>query len=81
MKILGKPTPETAIFVAAYDAGGEPASVQTFPLTGDASVRGLDASADGALVLAGGFAGTLDFGQDLLVSEGRTDSFVARICR
>jgi hypothetical protein len=37
--------------------------------------------ADGALVLAGFFAGTFDFGQDPLVSEGMEDSFVARICR
>lgn len=81
LTILGKPAPEKAVFVAAYDAAGEPVSVQTFPVTEHATVAGLRASADGALVLAGSFAGTFDLGQEPLVSEGLQDSFVARICR
>ena len=81
MHILGLPTPETTLLVAAYDADGEPAFVGTFPSTGAAFVAGLEVSADGAVVLAGGFTGALDFGQGPLVSEGDMDAFVARICR
>lgn len=80
MTLLDEPTPETTIFVAAHDAGGEPVSVRRFPFTSRASVVGLHASAD-ALVLAGHFLGTLDFGHGPLVSAGADDLFVARICR
>lgn len=81
MKILDTPTPHTALFVASYDADGRPVDVQTFPITGGGQIAGVSASADGALVLAGDFSGTLDFGQDRLVAEGDEDTFVARICR
>jgi hypothetical protein len=81
MTSLGEPTPETTVFVAAHDAGGKPVSVHRFPFTGRAAVAGIDASTAGALVLAGHFAGTLDLGQDLLVSEGAEDVFVAKLCR
>jgi len=83
MALLGEPVPESALFVAAFDAGGSPIDMQTFPLTpfeGAVSVIGLSASA-GSLVLDGNFEGTLDLGQRPLVSEGRQDAFVARICR
>jgi len=80
VKIVGDPPPDT-LFVAKYDAGGDLIEMQTFPFTGHSWVDGLDASVDGALVLAGDFQGTLDFGQDLLVSKGTWDTFVARICR
>jgi len=81
MTILAEPTSEATLFVASYDAAGEPLDVQTFPRTNGAYVMGMGATADGALVLAGGFSGTLDFGQDQLVAEGEQDAFVARICR
>lgn len=81
MAILGEPVPERAPFVAAFDAGGKPIDVQTFPLTRKVRGFGLSASAAGALVLVGEFEGVLDLGQGPLVSEGRRDAFVARICR
>jgi hypothetical protein len=80
MAIHGETTPETALFAAAYDAGGLPLSVETFPFTGLSFIRGLAASADG-VVLVGGLQGTIDFGQGTLASEGTQDAFVARICR
>ncbi len=81
MAILGEPVPETALFAAAFDAGGKPIDVQTFPFTRIAYGLGLSASAAGALVLVGQFEGALDLGQGPLVSEGPRDALVARICR
>ena len=81
MAILGEPLLETALFAAAFDAGGEPIDVQTFPFAGNAYGPMLSASAAGALVLVGQFEGVLDLGQGPLVSKGDRDTFVARICR
>jgi len=81
VKIAGAPTPDTPLFVAAYDAGGELLDMQTFPFAGSSWVGALDASVDGALVVVGDFQGTLALGQDLLVAKSRWDTFVARICR
>ena len=86
MALLGEPVPESALFVAAFDAGGSPIDMQTFPFMhppphpGFLDVSGLSASA-GSLVLAGYFDGALDLGQSPLVSKGPQDAFVARICR
>ncbi|MFT3770523.1 MAG: hypothetical protein QM820_34270 [Minicystis sp.] len=83
MALLGAPVPEHALFAAAFDAGGSPSDVQTFPVTkttGRVDVIGLSAGA-GSLVLDGIFEGTLALGQSPLVSEGPQDAFVASICR
>jgi hypothetical protein len=68
-------------FVAAYDEGGEELDRRSFSLLGSASLAGLEESSDGALVVAGGFQGELDFGQEPLLSKGSVDGFVATICR
>jgi hypothetical protein len=86
MALLGEPVPQSALFVAAFDAGGSPIDNQTFPFTESAphtgflEVLGISARA-GSLVLDGYFNGTLDLGQSPLVSKGPEDAFVARICR
>ncbi len=86
MALLGEPVPERALFVAAFDAGGSPIDMQTFPFTapppntGSLEVSGLSARA-GSVVLDGYFDGTLDLDQSPLVSKGPQDAFVARICR
>lgn len=81
MKIMDVATPESVLFVAEYDASGEPLDVQTFPITGEVHVSALETNAGGALVVAGSFAGTIDFGRSTLQSAGTLDAFVAGICR
>jgi hypothetical protein len=51
MAILGELVPETALFTAAFDPGGEPTGVRTFPLTGFAHGFELSVRAAGVLVL------------------------------
>lgn len=83
MALLTEPVQEHALFTAAFDAGGNPTDVQTFPAapnTGLVSVVRLSAHA-GSLALDGTFNGTLDLGQSPLDSEGPQDVFVTKICR
>jgi hypothetical protein len=79
MAILDEPLSETAIFTAAFDAGGQPIDVQTFPFSGQDLDLGLSASAPGSLVIAGQFDHLHDPDHGPWV--GPEEAIAARICR
>ncbi|APR80851.1 Hypothetical protein A7982_06198 [Minicystis rosea] len=78
MSILGEPVPEETLFAAAFDAGGQPIDVQTFPFSGQGLDLGLSASAPSSLVLVGQFDRVHDF--DDGPWWGPEKALVARIC-
>ena len=80
MAILGAPVPETALFTAAFDAGGQPIDLQTFPFSGESLDLGLSARVPGSLVLVGTFNRVRD--KEVGVSYwGPEKALVATICR
>jgi hypothetical protein len=79
-ELLGVPGANTALFVAELDDEGEPLDLRTFPFNGERYAMGLSVGPD-ALVLAGGYLGTIELGQGPLVSVGLGDAYVAKICR
>ena len=80
MAILGAPVPETALFTAAFDAGGQPIDLQTFPLSGDFLDLGLSARVPDSLVLVGIFnrVHEVEIG---VTHWGPDKALVATICR
>jgi hypothetical protein len=80
MAILDQPVPEGAIFAAAFDAGGQPLDLQTFPFSGQDLDLGLSASDPGALVLVGQFDRVHEPVEGA-TGVGPEEAFAARICR
>lgn len=67
------------IFVAAVDARGELAWVETFGGAGDDFATSLALTPSGDIALAGGFSERVDWGEQSLTSSGLVDAFVARL--
>jgi hypothetical protein len=78
-------SPDTAAFVTRYDAYGHFLGAFAFGLGGVCSLDQIALSADGKLLLAGSFSGTVDFasGAELspLTAEGDSDAFIAKFER
>lgn len=64
----------TGRFVVRFDATGAPTWIQRFP----GAAESIAASSNGELTLAGGFAGTIDFGFGAKTANGTKDAFVLR---
>ncbi len=67
------------VFVAKLDSSGVPTFGKGFGDGADQDLFGLAAASDGGVVVAGYFEGTIDFGGELLASDGGNDAFVARL--
>lgn len=71
--------PEWAIFVAKLGAGGEHVWSKRYGGPGVARPQAIAVNENGGVILAGGFTGTLSFGETTLTSAGGTDVFVAAL--
>ena len=80
MAILGAPVPEMTLFTAAFDAGGQPIDLQTFPLSGEFLDLKLSARVPDALVLVGTFNRVRDMKVGVTY-WGPEKALVATICR
>ena len=71
----------TDVFVAQYDADGEAVWVEGLGADGAEFTRGggIGLGPDGSVYLQGSFSNTILVGSDVLVSQGFTDIFVARL--
>ncbi len=68
------------VFVAAFDdATGAPTWLRTFGGSGDDAGRALAVAADGSIVVAGAFSGSVDFGSGAVSPAGAFDGFVLRL--
>jgi hypothetical protein len=67
------------VFVASLDAAGGHRWSRRFGDLSDQTAAGVGADHDGNVVLAGSFAGTIDFGSTSLTSLGGQDAFVLKL--
>lgn len=67
------------VFVAALDPGGTLRWARSIGGGGWDAGRGLSIASDGTLLLAGRFAGRVDFDGDVRTTAGMTDAFVVRM--
>ena len=68
------------VFVAKLDASGEHLWSKRFGYSGDQLGASIVADGGGSVLIAGQFAGTIDFGGNALVSPaGETDGFLAKL--
>lgn len=70
---------EGALFVAALDAEGKHVWSKGFERQGEASIQSLAVGGNGAVLLTGEIAGSVDFGGGSRTSAGAEDSFMASL--
>jgi hypothetical protein len=66
------------IFLAKFDPDGNPVWSTSFPGANNQFVNRLDVQDNGDVVIVGQFAGSVDFGDTLLVSAGGYDAYAAK---
>lgn len=67
------------VFAAMLDASGTPIWAKKFGDAANQRARSVAATAQGDIILAGGFFGTVDFGGGLLTSAGSQDIFLTKL--
>ena len=67
------------VFVAKLDPTGNPVFGKGFGDGAEEELFGVAAAPDGGVVVTGYFEGSINFGGDLLVSDGGNDLFVAKL--
>jgi len=65
------------VFVAKYDATGQPLWAKVFGDSADQTAEAVIVDGSGNAIVTGGFGGTIDLGGGALESEGMADAFVA----
>ncbi len=67
------------IFVARFDPSGKVLWAHSYGNTETESASSIDVAPDGALLLAGEFSNTIDFGGQVLSSTGSSNMFIAKL--